>query len=88
VWDVHTGQILYALHGHASAVSSVAFSPDGTTLASASLNGSIKLWNAQTGECLKTLRSERAYEGMNITGATGLTEAQKTVLKALGAVEL
>jgi hypothetical protein len=41
----------------------------------------------QTGECLKTLRSDRPYERMNITGVKGLTEAQKATLKALGAVE-
>jgi hypothetical protein len=41
----------------------------------------------QTGECLRTLRSARPYERMNITGATGLTAAQVATLKALGAVE-
>jgi len=41
----------------------------------------------QTDECLKTLRSDRPYERMNITGVKGLTEAQKATLKALGAVE-
>jgi hypothetical protein len=45
------------------------------------------LWDVETGECLRTLRAERLYEGMNITGVTGLTEAQKATLKALGAVE-
>jgi WD40 repeat protein len=38
-------------------------------------------------ECIKTLRVPRPYEGMNITSVTGLTEAQKTTLKMLGAVE-
>jgi hypothetical protein len=36
---------------------------------------------------LKTLRIDRPYEGMNITGVTGLTDAQKSTLKALGAVD-
>lgn len=31
---------------------------------------------------------DRQYEGMNITGATGLTDPQKEVLKQLGAIEL
>ena len=38
--------------------------------------------------CLKTLRVALPYEGMNITGAIGLTTAQRATLKALGAVEL
>lgn len=39
------------------------------------------------GRCLKTLRADRPYEGMNITGVTGVTEAQKASLKTLGALE-
>ena len=34
-----------------------------------------------------TLRADRPYERVNITGVTGVTDAQKVVLKALGAVE-
>jgi WD40 repeat protein/transcriptional regulator with XRE-family HTH domain len=87
LWDVQTGECLKTLQGHTSWVHSVAFSPDGNMLASGSDDGTIKLWDVQTGECLKTLRSDRPYERMNITGVTGLTEAQRTALRALGAVE-
>ena len=66
---------------------SVAFSPDGQTLASGSQDETVKLWDMPTGECLRTLRSLRPYEEMNITGVTGLTAAQVSTLKALGAVE-
>jgi hypothetical protein len=41
----------------------------------------------ETGECVKTLRSDRPYERMNITGVKGLTNAEIATLKALGAVE-
>ena len=34
------------------------------------------------------MRSPRLYEGMNIMGVTGVTDAQKSTLKALGAVEI
>jgi WD40 repeat protein/transcriptional regulator with XRE-family HTH domain len=87
LWDVNTGQSLKTLSGHTNWVWSVAFSPDGRLLASGSADATIKLWDVQTGECLKTLQPERPYERMNITGATGLTQAQKAALKALGAIE-
>ncbi|MDZ8026650.1 MAG: NB-ARC domain-containing protein [Nostoc sp. DedQUE11] len=87
LWNVRDGKRLKILHEHSSWVRSVAFSPDGQTLASGSEDETIRLWDIQTGECLKTLRSPKPYEGMNITGVTGLTAAQLMTLKALGAVE-
>jgi len=88
LWDVRTGDCLITLQGHTAWILSVAFSPDGQILASGSHDETIKLWDVKSGECLKTLRSKRPYEGMNITGTTGITEAQKETLKSLGALEL
>jgi hypothetical protein len=45
------------------------------------------LWDLHGGEQLRTLRRDRPYERLNITGIRGLTEAQKATLRALGAVE-
>ncbi|NJR63862.1 MAG: hypothetical protein HC769_36940 [Cyanobacteria bacterium CRU_2_1] len=87
LWDVRDGKCLKVLHGHTSRVCSVCFSPDGLTLISCSQDETIRLWDVRTGECIRILRGDRLYEGMNITGAIGLTEAQKTTLLALGAVE-
>lgn len=42
--------------GHTSSVAAVAFSPDGTLIASGSLDKTIKLWSAVSGKELKTLR--------------------------------
>jgi WD40 repeat protein len=87
IWDIRTGECLKTLQGHTDRIRAVTISPDGTTIASGSFDGTIKLWDVKTGECLKTLRDKLPYEGMNITGVTGLTEAEKATLKALGAVE-
>ncbi|MCQ3973977.1 MAG: hypothetical protein DPW09_11070 [Anaerolineae bacterium] len=88
LWQVSDGVCLKILQGHKMPVRSVAFSPDGNTLVSGSSDGTIKVWDVQMGECLKTLRPDRPYERMNITGVTGLSEAQKASLKALGAIDL
>ncbi|MDJ0636904.1 MAG: NB-ARC domain-containing protein [Xenococcaceae cyanobacterium MO_188.B29] len=86
LWDVSTGTCLLTLKEHHSWVASVAFSPQGKILASGNGDGTIKLWDRKTGICRQTWRVERFYEGMNIKGVTGLTEAQKATLCTLGAI--
>lgn len=87
LWDLRTSECLKTLEGHSNSVTSIALSPDNQLLVSGSYDETAKLWDIETGECLKTFRSPRPYEGMNIAGVTGLTEAQKATLIALGAVE-
>ncbi len=85
LWDINSGELLQTLAGHTEVIKSVVFNVDGDLLASTGDDGTIRLWEVQTGTCLETMRSDRPYEQMDITGATGLTEAQKMTLKALGA---
>jgi hypothetical protein len=49
-------------------------------------SGTIKLWDVATARGNRTLMGYRLYEDMNIQGATGLMNAQKSTLKALGAL--
>src|ERR1700722_6784646 len=46
---------LQTLEGHSSFVRSVAFWHDSTRLASASLDNTVKIWDASSGVCLQTL---------------------------------
>ncbi len=87
LWDVSTGENIKILLGHNKAVWAITISPDNNILASGSEDETIKLWDLLTGECIKSLRCSRPYEGMNINNTTGLTDAQKMILKSLGAVE-
>jgi WD40 repeat protein/DNA-binding Xre family transcriptional regulator len=87
LWSVANGNHRKTLIGHTRTIWSIAFNPSDSILASGSEDETIRFWDIHTGNCLKLLRMARPYEGMNIKGAIGLTLAQRTTLKALGAVE-
>ena len=55
IYNAHTGKELDLLIGHVDSVKSVAFSRDGRFLASGSADGTVCLWDASTGQHLKTL---------------------------------
>jgi WD40 repeat protein len=54
--DVPSGREILTAQGHRTAVLSVAFSPDGTRLASASRDKTVKVWNLADGREIMTLR--------------------------------
>jgi WD40 repeat protein/serine/threonine protein kinase len=62
IWDVTTGENVLTFLGHTSVVKNVAFSPDGTLVASGAGDiarnepGEVKVWRADTGEEVYTLR--------------------------------
>jgi WD40 repeat protein/transcriptional regulator with XRE-family HTH domain len=86
-WDVQSGTCVWVREAHQGTVQALRRSPDGTKLTSCGDDGAIILWNLRTGEQLQILRRDRPYERMDITGLTGLTEAQRASLIALGAVD-
>jgi WD40 repeat protein len=55
LWDAKSGQMRHTLTGHKEDVINVAFSPDGSTIATASRDGAVKLWNVATGALTRTL---------------------------------
>jgi WD40 repeat protein len=79
----------HALKGHKDKAYSVDFCRNGFLLASGGEDGAIRLWDVSDPErgvaCVQILQIEKLYAHMDITGATGLTQAQILSLQTLGA---
>jgi WD40 repeat protein len=86
-WDVERGECVQMREAHHGTVQSLKLSPDGRSLASCGDDGAINVWELESGEHLRTLRRDRPYERMDITGLRGITPAQRASLIALGAQE-
>jgi len=87
LWDAESGRLLTTLERHTGGIRCAALSADGRVVAGGSDDGVVTLWDTQTGVGPRELRADRRYERLDITGLAGITDAQRTVLVALGAVE-
>jgi WD40 repeat protein len=57
LWDVETGRVVRELKGHTDAVFRIDLAPDGVTLASASADGTVRLWDVTTGQHKLTINA-------------------------------
>jgi WD40 repeat protein len=61
LWDVASGHELKSIAAHSSKVNAVAFSPNGSLLASAGSDNTIKLWEVSSGREVSTLRGHTGW---------------------------
>ena len=64
--DANTGALLVLMRGHRGAVNAVATSADGTLIASASDDGSVRLWESATGEPLAVFEHGGPVESVTL----------------------
>ncbi len=87
IWDLRSGKCLRTLPGHQRPIVRVVFSPDSSLVYSGSEDGSVRVWDISGDICIRVLVVPRPYDGMDISGTSGLTPAQRASLVALGAVD-
>jgi WD40 repeat protein len=87
VWNAASGERLLTLTDHTSWIDEIAFSPDGTHLATTSQDCTAKIWDAETGAVLSTLSHNEMVFGIafNADGtrlATTTMDGEFTVWEA------
>jgi WD40 repeat protein len=68
VWDADTGRRVATPKRGLTGVLSVALSPDGKRLVSGAMDGAVELWDAETGERIRSLRGAAAVARPNVWG--------------------
>lgn len=75
IWDTERGLLLFTLQGHTSFVTTIAFSPDERLLASASVDGTVMIWDIKSANLLRTLRHDRAVMNVSFISDGGIIRA-------------
>ena len=77
IWDVITGEDKAILIGHTIRVNSIAYSPDGETIATGGwhYDNTVRLWHVQTGQNISTSRMQTKWGTFVIFSPDGTTYA-------------
>jgi WD40 repeat protein len=66
VWDARSGERVSELVGHTGQITDLRFSVDGTTVVTASIDRSARVWNPATGEQLDVLRTDDVVRSLAV----------------------
>jgi hypothetical protein len=84
LWDPLTGRELHPLGERLGHIESVAFSPDGRTLAAGNEDGTVAVWDIATGREVFRLKGHKGYVQSVAFSADGVTLASRGADKAIG----
>jgi WD40 repeat protein len=76
------------LRGHTKCIECVEFSPDGSRLASVSIDGTLRLWDVATGECVRTFALKLGGLHWVTFSPDGLTAAFSSTKGDIGLLDL
>ena len=82
VWDTRNARLAGVFTGHKQSIASIAFSPDGKTLASSSEDSTLKFWNITSQQELLNIRRL----GGPVRGLMFSPDGQMLVGRSLGAL--
>jgi WD40 repeat protein len=83
IWNVHTRTPARVLAGHTGGVSAIAYSPDGSLLASTSLDHTARVWAPSSGRLLRILKQPGPVFGVVFSpdGRTLATDDAKGIVR-------
>lgn len=87
VWNIQANTLKHRLDPHGDALWHVSFCANGQYLLSASQDSEIAIWSLANRDRYAQLRVDRPYEAMQIGGCTGLSDVERDMMYALGAVD-
>ena len=81
VWDARNGHLVWSTQGHADTINSAKFSPDSSKVVTASEDGSVKVWHAQSGSELMS------FPAFNIRAEFAMFSPDGTMIAASGTIQ-
>ncbi len=72
IWDIRSGTRVLTLTGHRNEVRAVAYAPDGVLLATGGYDGTLRLWNAATGQLVESIQVFKPKTGLGAPANQGI----------------